>query len=293
MAVPYLRQLRFKVTFVNSGFYIYTSSPFILPIQFVHKKYFFVLFCPTSETRSVRCFQQKKLLTTALRLWYYRSNEIRELKKIKINALREIREMDAFSIFKAMKVKNITADKFSFRTSRSCYVLGCLFIMAGLGIMFQVFINAFSTSLMSFCFGCLIVALLFIFSGVTLIIYRRKVNINVSSQKIDISQSGISGYRRSTYHFSEISSLELAKDNECLLSLHTDLWIVRGYIKHHRTIFVERLFATMSFSEAKEIMEKLSYTIKANAIISTDSNGAKGLGHKIQICKNPTLRTIS
>lgn len=201
--------------------------------------------------------------------------------------------MGAFSTFKVMSVDNLGSDNFSFRTTRACFTLGLLFMLAGLGIVFQLIAAKYSHSLPAFCAVCFIVAVVFMICGITLMVYKRRVCVSEGDQKIEVVESCLTGSRKAVYHFSEITNIELVRDNKCIFSLHAKLWIVRAYVKHYNTIFTEKLFACMNLSEARKVAERLSYTTHANIVVGDQNTHNFYLNSGLRHSAKPQLRTLS
>lgn len=175
--------------------------------------------------------------------------------------------MGALSAFKVMKFEDLGQDVAIFRTSRVCRVLGSLFILAGLGIVFQIFLGKLFFSMFSFCLFCLAVSGAFLLAGLVLFTYRKTVIMNSSEQKVLLEESSILGIRSTAFHFDEIMSVELTRDSECFLSNHGNLWVVKVYL-HHEEFAIEKIFTTINPTEAKHAAQTLAYAARKELIIS-------------------------
>jgi hypothetical protein len=166
-----------------------------------------------------------------------------------------------------MTVEGYGQNVTTFRTSRVCLVLGSLFILAGLGIAFQLLFGKQFFSLFSFCIFGLIVSGLFIMAGLILVTYKKTVSIYHREQKVMLTESSILGMRTTAFHFNEIMNVELSKDCECFFSSHAKLWVVKVYLQHEE-FAVEKVFTTISPSEAKNAAETIAFASGREMIIS-------------------------
>lgn len=171
------------------------------------------------------------------------------------------------STFKIMKVEDFGHEIITFRTSRVCSFLGALFILAGLGIVFQLMVGKLFFTLFSFCIFCLVVAGAFIMAGLVLVTYRKTVTMNSFEEKVELLESSILGVRTTAFHFNEIMNIELTRDSECIFSNHAKLWVVKAYL-HHEDFVVEKIFATVNPTEAKYAAETLASAANKELIIS-------------------------
>lgn len=177
--------------------------------------------------------------------------------------------MGALSTFKGMKVEeSFSGDEITFRTSRVCRVLGFLFFTAGIGIIFQLLIYKLFFTLFSFCVFCFVVAFGFMFAGVILMSYKKKVVFNKAKQKFELSESSILGVRKASYHFNEVLNFELTKSSECIFSNKANLWVVKAYFKYHNDFTVEKIFTSLSPLDAKDAAEVIGYIVNKEVVIS-------------------------
>lgn len=180
--------------------------------------------------------------------------------------------MGTFSTFKVMKVEESEDDVIVLRTSRVCGVLGMLFILAGLGILFQLYVGGQFASLFVFCLFGLMVAVAFLLAGLVLVTYRKIVTVSGQSEKITLLESSILGVRTAAYDFAEITNVELTRDCECILANHARMWLVKLYICHGDSVTVERIFATVSPYDAKQAAENVAFAADKELIISCLKN---------------------
>ncbi len=180
--------------------------------------------------------------------------------------------MGALSTFKVMKSEDFGGDTITFRTSRVCSVLGFLFLVAGLGIILQLWSGKHLLTMPWFCVICFVVSLGFIMAGLILVSYRKYVTLSKTAQKIELTESSILGVRATAFHFNEITNFELTKDCECLFSTHANLWVIKAYVEHGKSISVEKLFASISPVEAKKAAETLSFCVGRELVISCKPN---------------------
>lgn len=180
--------------------------------------------------------------------------------------------MGTLSSFKVMKVDESEDDVIVLRTSRVCGVLGMLFILAGLGILFQLYIGRQFVSLFAFCLFGFMVAVAFIIAGLVLVTYRKNVRLCKQSKKISLLESSILGVRTTAYDFDEITNVELTRDCECILANHARMWLVKLYVCHGDSITVERVFATVSPYDAKQAAESIAFAANKELIISCLKN---------------------
>jgi hypothetical protein len=166
-----------------------------------------------------------------------------------------------------MKVEDYGLDITTFRTSRVCSVLGSLFFLAGIGILFQLLAGKYFYSLPSFCVFCLVISGLFFLAGLVLITYKKTVRIHKIERKVVLSESSILGMRTTAFHFDEIMNIELTKDGDCILKNHATLWMVKVYLQHEH-FAVEKVFVTVNPSEAKQAAESLAFIAGKELVIS-------------------------
>ena len=188
--------------------------------------------------------------------------------------------MGTLDTFKVMKVDDFGENLVSFRTSRACPLLGILFLVAGAGIVLQLLVSNQSTSLFSLCAFCSVVAIVFICCGVSLISYRRQVTLDENTNRIEVYESSVIGKRKACYHFSEITNIELARDNECIFSLHAKLWVVRTYVRHHDVFIIEKVFSSLDLSEARRAADKLSFATQTKVAYTSDDTQSLGISRQ-------------
>ena len=159
--------------------------------------------------------------------------------------------------FKAMNVEYTDDSLAIYRTSRASSALGTLFSLAGVIILIKLLIpGSCASSLFGLCIFCLFVAVTFILAGIILISFCKIVRVDKRNSKIEITESSITGYSKTSIDFNDISGLEISKDSENVFGESTGLWIVRIYvsnigkdgIRHFRK--VEKIFATDHLEEA-------------------------------------------
>ncbi len=174
--------------------------------------------------------------------------------------------MGALSVFKAMKFEDFSQDVAVFRTSRVCRVLGGLFLFAGLSIIFKILFGKIMLNFY-FCTFSLIVAGIFLMAGLVLVTYRKTVTMNSFEKKVMMEETSILGIRSTAFHFDEIMSVEVARDSECFLSNHATMWVVKAYLQHD-DFTVEKIFATISPTEAKSAAQALAFAAGKDLVIS-------------------------
>lgn len=180
--------------------------------------------------------------------------------------------MGVLSSFKVMKVEDLDQDIITFRTSRACSVLGVLFLIAGAGIIFQLLAGKLFFTLFAFCLFCLVVSAAFLLAGLILLTYRKSVSLDKMQQKIELEESSILGVRITAFHFEEVMNIELTRDSECLGTKNASLWLVKAYVCHPHGFSVEKLFASVSPSEAKYVAETISCACQKELVISCMTN---------------------
>ena len=170
--------------------------------------------------------------------------------------------MCVLNCFKAMNVEYTDECLAIYRTSRVFSVLGGLFTFAGVAILLKLlFPGSCASSLFGLCIFCLFVAIGFILAGIILISFRKIVKVDKNNSKIEIIESSITGFSKSSIHFSDISGLEISKDSENVFGEASGLWIVRIYVskigkdglRHFRK--VEKIFATDCLEEARIVAD--------------------------------------
>jgi len=180
--------------------------------------------------------------------------------------------MGLLSSFKVMSVQGIDQDLVTFRTSRACSVLGILFMLAGAGIIYLLLAGRLFFTLFTFCLFCLFVSAAFMLAGLILMTYRKSVSLDRMQKKIELEESSILGVRLTAFHFDEVMNIELTRDSECICAKHASLWLVKAYIRHCSGFSVEKLFASVSPSEAKYVAETISISCHKELIISCMTN---------------------
>lgn len=221
--------------------------------------------------RSPQCtpFCAIKIVDHGRLLCYYRQH----LQELKANfVIRGIQEMGLLSSFKVMSVQGIDQDIVTFRTSRACSVLGILFMLAGAGIIYLLLAGRLFFTLFTFCLFCLFVSAAFLLAGLILMTYRKSVSLDRMQKKIELEESSILGVRLTAFHFDEVMNIELTRDSECICAKHASLWLVKAYIRHCSGFSVEKLFASVSPSEAKYVAETISISCHKELIISCMTN---------------------
>ncbi len=180
--------------------------------------------------------------------------------------------MGLLSSFKVMNVQGLDQDIITFRTTRACSVLGLLFLFAGSAIIYQLMAGRLFFSLFTFCIFGLLVAFAFILSGLILFTYRKSASLDKMQQKIILDESSLLGVRITAFHFNEVMNVELTRDSECFCSSHASLWIVKAYVSHGGGFSVEKVFASVSPSEAKYVAETISLACRKELVISCMTN---------------------
>jgi hypothetical protein len=104
-------------------------------------------------------------------------------------------------------------------------------------------------------------------AGLVLVTYKKTVTMSSIEKKVILKESSILGLRTTAFHFDEIMSVELTRDSECLLSNHANLWVVKAYL-HHEDFAVEKIFTTISPTEAKYAAQTLAFAADKELVIS-------------------------
>ncbi len=169
---------------------------------------------------------------------------------------------------RAMKLHDCNQQVITFRTSKVCNILGFLFLVAGIAIVAQMLFGKHFYELFTICVLGLIAAAAFILIGLVLFTFNRTVRVDKRYSKVILEESSILGGRRAAFHFQDIVNVELSKDSECFLDKTASLWIVKLYLCHFDDLFVEKVFASLSPTDAKHAAETIAYASGKDLVIS-------------------------
>lgn len=185
--------------------------------------------------------------------------------------------LNCLSCFKAMSVEYTDEYLSIYRTSRVSTVLGGLFALAGVGILIHMLLQGkCASSMFALCILGLFVALGFILAGIVLISHHKIVKVYKNNSKIEVIDSSITGYSRSSIHFSDISGVEVSEDSDMVLGEPSGLWVVRLYLSKigknglRQFIKSEKIFATDRKDEALVVRDYFAHI--ENVVIVNYSN---------------------
>ncbi|MBU1108692.1 MAG: hypothetical protein KKB51_18595 [Candidatus Riflebacteria bacterium] len=167
-----------------------------------------------------------------------------------------------------MKIEDHDGDSIVFRTSRVCVLLGALFVIAGVGIIFRLLGDKQFFSLFTFCMVCLAVSAAFILLGLVLVTYRKNVSISRSQRKIALLESSILGVRSTAYHFDDLMNIELTRASECFLTNTANIWEVKIFINHGDDFSVEKVFSSICTREARLAADTIACATGKELVIS-------------------------
>lgn len=171
----------------------------------------------------------------------------------------ELSFLGLLSFIKGMKIEDNCPIDVTFRTSRSSGFLGASVLISGVALGTQLYLKN-----PLFCFfnlvwlATILGALFLSFVGLLISTYRKCVIVSRRYTKIEVLESSLFCRKRATYHFAEITHIELSHVKECLLSNRCCFWTVKIHLRRHNLLESARLFESLETDKAEEAAHLLS-----------------------------------
>lgn len=167
--------------------------------------------------------------------------------------------MGFLSFLKGMKIEDHCPIDLTFRTSKTCGFLGTLLVSTSLILGIQILFKNPLFCYFNLVWCCsILLALTLLVVGVLVATYRKCVIISKVHSRIEFMESSLCSWRRATYHFNEIESIELCRVHECLFSSRCEFWTVKVYVRRHDQFEAVRLYEGIKGESAEEAATHLS-----------------------------------
>lgn len=166
--------------------------------------------------------------------------------------------MGFLSFLKGMKNDELGAPDLVLRTSRSCVILGILFLLTGLGAFARAILHLLSGGGGWVALMGVAAAAGFVAVGLFILTYRKSVIVSERQSRIEYMESGLLAQTRATFHFRDVIHLELCRVSEFLCASQACLWLVKAYVRRGGGFDAVRLFEADRADEALEVAHRLS-----------------------------------
>ncbi|HOY67507.1 MAG TPA: hypothetical protein PLP29_11490 [Candidatus Ozemobacteraceae bacterium] len=175
--------------------------------------------------------------------------------------------MQFLSFLKGMKIEDHYPEDVTFRTSRTCSVLGVGFLLAGCSMAWQA--CAGHTLLCFFGLvriGSLGAALLLCVIGAMISSYRKNVVISRDRLRIEVEESSLLTSQHAAYHFQDVLQIEVCPMAECILTAKACLWTIKAYVRRGEGLEAVRLFHGRNVNETLEAASLLSQLVGCSVV---------------------------
>ncbi|MBF0410685.1 MAG: hypothetical protein HQM10_25295 [Candidatus Riflebacteria bacterium] len=167
--------------------------------------------------------------------------------------------MSFLSVLKGMSIEDNCPVDLSFSTSKTCSIFGKMVSVLGTVLFWRILVedSYFGGSWTLRLFSFLIALSILIF-GVMIMTYQKKVIIDQLKSKISYSETCFFGWKKVSYHFSELVHIEISPVSECLITSKSCMWTIKAYFDRGGVVTGVRLFESIHSSEAEEAGSRLS-----------------------------------
>ena len=183
--------------------------------------------------------------------------------------------MEFFSFIRGMKTEDNSTEGVVFRTSRSCSVLGAMFFVAGVSLLWRVVTLQLSALIFPLYLCIVPTAFVFIGIGLSILTYKKRVMVCRHNSRIEYSESNLFCNRDATFHFNDVIHIELFPIAECFLSTRASMWTIKVYLKRHNGFETARLFSGMTQQAAEDAAAALSEVLNI-AVIGKNLSAKRG-----------------